>query len=224
MCSSDLAIKSAALTLGADVLTTRAVNRARPDANLGVGHFEPFAKGGSNGSFPSTHMDAAFALVTPFAQDYNAPWLNEMIRRHRQGFDIVAASRFMPGGRMVGGPPLKVTMVRMAAWFMKHVARVPTHDASNGFRLFSRRVIEQIPVESNKGFAYSIEFLVKTHRLGWPITEVPVEWYERKAGESRFRIFAWLGVYLRWLFFALGTTYAGRGPASVALKTARGRL
>ena len=124
---------------------------------------------------------------------------------------------------MVGGPPLKVLLVRAAGWFMRHVARVPTHDASNGFRLFSRRVIEQIPMESDSGFAYSIEFLVKAHRIGWPITEVPVDWYERKAGQSRFRMLAWLPTYLRWLLFALGTTYIRRSPASVKLKSAEGR-
>ena len=161
---------------------------------------------------------APCVVVIPADDDYNAPRLNEMIRQHRNGYDIVAASRFMAGGRMVGGPPLKVMFVRMAAWFMRHIARVPTHDASNGFRLFSRRVIEQIPVESDSGFAYSIEYLVKAHRLGWPITEVPVHWYERKAGQSRFRMLAWLPLYLRWLLFALGTTYIRRSPASVKLK------
>jgi dolichol-phosphate mannosyltransferase len=165
---------------------------------------------------------APCVIVLPADDDYNAPRLNEMIRQHRNGFDIVAASRFMAGGRMVGGPPLKVMLVRGAAWFMRHIARVPTHDASNGFRLFSRRVIEQIPVESDRGFAYSIEFLVKAHRLGWPITEVPVHWYERRAGESRFRVVAWLPFYLRWLLFALGTTYIRRSPASVKMKTAEG--
>jgi len=39
--------------------------------------------------------------------------------------------------------------------------RLPATDASNGFRLFSRRAIERIVVESNQGFCYSIELLVK---------------------------------------------------------------
>lgn len=162
---------------------------------------------------------ASCVIVMPADDDYNASKLNEMIRQHRKGYDIVAASRFMAGGRMVGGPMLKVMLVRAADWFMRYIARMPTHDASNGFRLFSRRVIDHIPIESDRGFAYSIELLVKAHRLGWPITEVPVDWYERKAGQSRFRMLAWLPLYLRWLLFALGTTYVRRGPASVKLKS-----
>lgn len=162
---------------------------------------------------------APCVIVMPADDDYNALRLNEMIRMYHKGHDIVAASRFMPGGGgLIGCPLLKATLARGAAWFMRHVARLPTHDASNGFRLFSRRVIEQIPIESQRGFAYSIELLVKAHRLGWPVVEVPVDWFQRKSGQSRFQIFRWLPQYLRWLCYALATTYIRRSPASVKLK------
>jgi dolichol-phosphate mannosyltransferase len=50
---------------------------------------------------------------------------------------------------------------------------------------------------------------VKCHRLGWPIGEVPIEWYERTAGQSRFRVLKWLPKYLRWYFYAFATTWLG---------------
>ena len=75
-----------------------------------------------------------------------------------------------------------------------------------------------IPIESTSGFAYSIELLVKCHRLGWKVGEVPVSWYERKAGQSRFRVLRWLPQYLRWFFYAFATTYLRRGPDTVTLK------
>jgi dolichol-phosphate mannosyltransferase len=166
---------------------------------------------------------ASCVIVMPADDDYNAARLNEMISRYREGYEIVVASRFMRGGGgLVGCPFAKAMLVRMAAWFMRHVARVPTYDATNGLRLFSRRVIEQIPVESSRGFAYSVELLVKAHRLGWPVTEVPVDWHQRKAGQSRFQIVRWLPHYLRWLFYALGTTFIRRTPASVKLRAPRG--
>lgn len=162
---------------------------------------------------------ASCAIVLPADDDYNAARLNEMIRRHREGYDIVAASRFMKGGGgLVGCSFMKALVVRVAAWFMWNVARLPTHDATNGFRLFSRRIIQQIPIESEQGFAYSIELLVKAHRLGWPIVEMPVDWHQRKAGKSRFRMVRWIPQYLRWLFYALATTYMRRAPASVKLR------
>ena len=82
--------------------------------------------------------------------------------------DIVCASRFIPGGAMVGCPLLKAVLVRTRELHAAARSRgCPTTDASNGFRLFSRRVIERIAVESDQGFCYSIELLVKAHRLGW---------------------------------------------------------
>jgi glycosyltransferase involved in cell wall biosynthesis len=159
-------------------------------------------------------------ITMPADDDYNAGRLNELIERHRAGYDIVAASRFMKGGGgLVGCPFMKAIVVQAAAWFMWHIARLPTHDATNGLRLFSRRTIQQIPIESERGFAYSIELLVKAHRLGWPVAELPVAWHQRKTGESRFRMVRWLPQYLKWLGYALATTYMRRSPSSVRLRT-----
>jgi len=163
---------------------------------------------------------APAVLVFPADDDYNAPRLDRMYERFRDdGCHIVAASRFIPGGCMEGCPPLKAALVRSSAFALHHVARVPTHDSSNGFRLFSRRVIESIPIESASGFAYSIELLVKTHRLGWKIGEVAVEWHERKAGKSRFTVVRWLPQYLTWFRYAFETTYLRRGPETVSVKS-----
>jgi dolichol-phosphate mannosyltransferase len=137
-----------------------------------------------------------------------------------KGCDIVCASRFMPGGSMVGCPWLKAVMVRTANFTLHHFARLPTHDASNGFRLFSRRVIDEIVIESDRGFCYSIELLVKCHRLGWRIGEVPAHWYQRKHGTSRFQVIKWLPAYMRWYAYAFATTYLKRPPRTVRLTSA----
>jgi dolichol-phosphate mannosyltransferase len=159
---------------------------------------------------------APAVLMFPADDDYNAPRLDAMVERFRSGCEIVAASRFTTGGRMVGCPPLKAALVRGSAFVLRHLARLPTSDPSNGFRLFSRHVIRSIPLESTQGFTYSIELLVKCHRLGWAIGEVPVEWYERKAGQSRFRVLRWLPAYFRWFRYAFATTWLRRGPQTVA--------
>ena len=164
---------------------------------------------------------APFILMYPADDDYNAAMLDRMVARAREGCDVVCASRFMPGGSMVGCPLLKAVLVRAANFSLHHIARLPTTDASNGFRLFSRRAIDRIAVESDQGFCYSIELLVKAHRLGWKIGEVPVHWFERRHGESRFRVLKWLPAYLRWYFYAFATTWLRRPPDTVTLKSAR---
>ena len=116
---------------------------------------------------------------------------------------------------MVGCRPSKSITMRAANWTLHHLARLPTRDATNGFRLFDRRLIDLVAVESERGFCYSIELLVKCHRLGWPVAEVPARWYERRAGTSRFRLWQWAPDYLRWYRYAFATTYLRRGPATV---------
>jgi glycosyltransferase involved in cell wall biosynthesis len=109
---------------------------------------------------------APFILIYPADDDYNAGRLDAMVARAREGCDIVCASRFMPGGEMVGCPWLKAALVRSGNFTLHHFARLPTTDASNGFRLFSRRVIERIAMQSDQGFCYSIELLVCTASAG----------------------------------------------------------
>jgi dolichol-phosphate mannosyltransferase len=161
---------------------------------------------------------APFVLMYPADDDTNAAMLDRMVALARSGCDIVCASRFRPGGAMVGCPLLKAALVRSANFTLRHVARLPTTDASNGFRMFSRRVVERIPVESEAGFCYSIELLVKAHRLGWRIAEVPVRWFERRHGASRFQVIKWLPAYLRWYAYAFATTFLRRPPHTVTLK------
>ena len=119
---------------------------------------------------------------------------------------------------MVGCPFLKAALVRIANFMLHHFARLPTTDASNGFRLFSRRVIEEIAIESTQGFCYSIELLVKAHRLKWKIAEVPVTWIERQDRRSRFQVLRWLPAYLRWYFYAFATTFLRRPPSTVPMR------
>lgn len=162
---------------------------------------------------------APFVVVYPADDDFNAGILDAMTAKAEQGNDIVCASRFIPGGSMVGCPWLKAFLVRAAAFTLHHIARLPAHDASNGFRLFSRRVISTIPIESDRGFCFSIELLVKSHRLGWPVAEVPAQWIERTQGQSRFRVLNWLPAYLRWYRYAFATTFLRRPAQSVNLRT-----
>jgi dolichol-phosphate mannosyltransferase len=162
---------------------------------------------------------APMVAVFPADDHFNSGIIDGMIVLCRQGADIVCASRFMPGGMMKGCPWLKAVLVRCAAFTLHHFARLPTHDPTSGFRVFTRRVIDQIPIESDQGFCYSIELLVKVHRLGWRICEVPALWFERKTGASRFRVIKWLPSYLRWYFYAYTTTLLRRQPGTVALRT-----
>ena len=71
------------------------------------------------------------------------------------------------------------------------------------FRLFSRKLLNSVTIESNLGFAFSLELLAKCNRMGLKIKEIPAQWEERSQGSSRFKIIEWLPDYLRWYFKAI---------------------
>ncbi len=173
-----------------------------PVKNRGRGAHGAVLTGFAFGSTPAV-------LVFPADDTYNAAILDRMYDEFRRGSDVVAASRFMKEGCMEGCPLLKSMLVRTAAFTLNRFARIPARDASNGFRLFSRRLLDTVEIESTDGFSYSIELLVKCHRLGWRISEVPAKWFEREHGKSRFSVLKWIPHYLRWYFYAFETTYLG---------------
>lgn len=129
------------------------------------------------------------------------PRMVELIRDG--GYDIVCASRYMRGGRQIGGPRLKKLMSRAAGVSLYWLAGLPTHDATNAFRAYRRSVLLATPIESQGGFEYSLEITAKAYAAGRRITEIPSTWRDRSAGKSQFKLRAWLPHYLHWYFYAL---------------------
>lgn len=130
--------------------------------------------------------------------------VDDMVRLIRdEGYDIVCASRYMRGGRQIGGPILKRTISRVAGVSLYWFGALPTHDATNAFRAYRLSLLREIPIESSGGFEYSLELTAKAHAAGYRVTEIPSVWRDRKAGQSRFRLMKWLPRYMRWYFYAL---------------------
>ena len=146
-------------------------------------------------------------IVYPADDFINFNILDQMYNEFLNGSHIVAASRFMKGGTMKGCPIIKSILVRTASFTLFYLSSIPIKDASNGFRLFSRKLLNEVEIESKVGFAYSLELLAKCNRLGYKITEIPAHWEERSVGMSRFKVFKWLPQYLKWYIYGLSTTW-----------------
>jgi glycosyltransferase involved in cell wall biosynthesis len=132
-----------------------------------------------------------------------------LTRLVREGADVAAGSRYVRGGRQEGGPLLKRTLSWLAGISLHWFAGLPIHDATNNFRAYSRRVVEQIPIEGVASFALALELTLKAHWRGWRVVESPTNWRDRTAGQSRFRLWAWLPHYLRWYLRALKRAWLG---------------
>ena len=163
--------------------------------------------------FQAGKGDVFIVMMADRSDDPHA--VEAMARLVRDGADVVAGSRYIRGGRQEGGPLLKRTLSRLAGMSLHYLAGLPIHDATNNFRAYSRRVIEEVPIEGEASFAIALELTLKAHWRGWRLAEVPTTWRDRTAGQSRFRLWAWLPHYLRWYLRALARAWLGgrRNPA-----------
>tara|TARA_B100000315_G_C14460623_1_gene533547 strand:- start:301 stop:1038 length:738 start_codon:yes stop_codon:yes gene_type:complete len=157
-------------------------------------------------------------IVYPADDFLNFNIIDQMYNSFKNDNHIVVASRFIKGGSMKGCPLIKSILVRLASSTLYALSSIPVKDASNGFRLFSRKLLNTVDIESKVGFAYSLELLAKCNRLQLKIFEIPAQWEERSEGSSRFKILKWLPGYLKWYFYGLGTTWLKKGPRDVKKK------
>jgi dolichol-phosphate mannosyltransferase len=152
-----------------------------------------------------TGFDAATAgpvlvLMADLSDDLGQ--VGKMLELYRKGSHIVVGSRYMKGGRLIGGPWFKQLLSRLSGLSLCWLRGLPTHDATNAFKIYDRAMLGAIPIESKGGFELSLEITVKAFLAGYTITETPSTWRDRTAGTSRFRLWKWLPHYLKWYFMA----------------------
>ena len=156
-----------------------------------------------------SNAPGGYLLVTmaDLSDDYSI--VDRMCQLMTEGYDIVCGSRYMKGGRQVGGPFFKKLLSQTAGLTLKYLTGLPVHDVTNSFKLYRKSMVDNIDIESESGFEVGMEIVVKAHFAGYKITELPCTWTYRQAGRSRFRIFKWLPKYLRWYFYAMKKTLCG---------------
>ncbi len=139
---------------------------------------------------------AVVVLMADLSDDISQ--IDRMFRLFTKGYDIVCASRYMKGGKKIGGPFVKTILSKAAGLSLHYFFHIPTHDATNAFKLYNRKIFTQITIESVGGFEYSLEIILKAHTLGFSITEIPTTWKDRMNGSSNFKILAWIPEYSKW--------------------------
>ena len=150
------------------------------------------------------YSSKADALIVYPADDFNnGLLLDKMYELFLEGYDIVCPSRFIKGGLIKNCPLVKYIIVKIISFSMYHFSNIKIKDPTNGFRLFSKKLIEKHPIKSKLGFAYSLELLVKASKNRYRVTELPSIWIERKDRKSNFKILRWAKDYIKWYFLAI---------------------
>ena len=114
----------------------------------------------------------------------------------------------MPGGQHLGGSKIKALLSRWGDVSLKHLLNLPMHDISNAFKMYRKKVIDSIEIES-QWFEISMEIPLKAYYAGFRVTEVPTVWRERTQGVSSFKVFSLLPRYIRLYAWAIGKSLSG---------------
>ncbi|MHC4499190.1 MAG: glycosyltransferase, partial [Planctomycetota bacterium] len=177
--------------------------------NHGAGVLNAIKRG-----FESVDDGVILVSMADLSDDYSK--VDEMFRKVNEGHDIVCGSRYIRGGKQIGGPWFKKLLSRIAGVSLYYLIGIPTHDVTNSFKMYTKKVLNDITIESNGGFELSMEIVLKAFVKGYKITEVPSVWRDRSAGGSRFRLCKWLPKYLHWYWFGIKKRFLRRSCLSVS--------
>lgn len=126
----------------------------------------------------------AVAIVMADASDNP----EDLVRYHQlleEGWDCAFGSRFMPGAVVHDYPRLKLTINRLANWFIRVLFRHRYNDTTNAFKAYKREVIETIQPLLSKHFNLTVEMPLKAIVRGHSYAVIPTSWTNRTSGEAK---------------------------------------
>ena len=146
---------------------------------LGPAYTAGFAWGLKRGAEILCEMDA------DFSHDPND--LPRLFAAIDDGADLVIGSRYVPGGGVEDWPWRRRALSRGGNLYANVMLGVRIGDMTSGFRAFRAASLEKLHPEDcrSSGYAFQIEMAWRAARLGLTITEVPIMFRDREAGESK---------------------------------------
>ena len=101
--------------------------------------------------------------------------------------DVVIGSRYLNGISVINWPLRRILLSLGANWYVRTVTRVSVNDCTSGYRLYQRRVLEAIDLSSvqSNGYSFQVEMTFRAQIAGFRISEVPIIFTERRAGQSK---------------------------------------
>ena len=143
-------------------------------------------------------------ILIYMADDFeNVKIINNMINLIERGNDLIIASRFIPGGNMLGAKKIKKMITVIGSYLIYYLARIPFKDCTNAFKMFSASLKNKIKLNSTTGFTFALELTTKSYLLNLKIIEIPCIWIENKNRKSNFKVYRWLPYYIYWLLYSI---------------------
>ena len=110
-----------------------------------------------------------------------------------QSADIVAGSRYIPGGSLDDKWPIwRKWLSGFGNVYARTILGMSLKDVTGGFRMWKREVLDAFPMDEIRasGYVFQVEMAYVALKLGFRFKEIPIHFNERIYGQSKmnFRI------------------------------------
>jgi dolichol-phosphate mannosyltransferase len=104
--------------------------------------------------------------------------------------DLVIGSRWVAGGAIENWPRHRELLSRVGSAYARWMLRLPTRDATAGYRAFRAEALRRIRLEDvhTRGYGFQVDMLWHAREAGLTIVEVPVTFVERVRGRSKMSV------------------------------------
>lgn len=127
------------------------------------------------------------ALVEMDADGSHAPEQLPELLAALDRADVVLGSRWVAGGSVVDWPRRRELLSRGGNAYARLMLRLPVRDATGGYRVYRRAVLEAIDLAAvdSQGYCFQVDLVWRAYRNGFRVVEVPIRFVERVAGVSK---------------------------------------
>jgi dolichol-phosphate mannosyltransferase len=145
---------------------------------LGSAYREGFKYALANGADYVFEMDADFS--------HDPKYLPEFIKLTKD-YDVVIGSRYKNGISVVNWPIRRLILSWMATKYVRLVTGLKLTDCTTGYKCFSRKSLEALPLDQiiSNGYSFQIEVNYRLTKLGYKIGELPIVFVDRHSGTSK---------------------------------------
>lgn len=101
--------------------------------------------------------------------------------------DLVIGSRYVPGGSVTNWSASRVALSKAGNRYARTMLGLPVRDVTSGFRVYRRALLMTLvgePIRSD-GYAFQIELVERSWRMGFDVAEAPITFREREHGQSK---------------------------------------
>lgn len=149
---------------------------------LGPAYRAGFKRAIEEGADYILQMDADFS--------HQPHYIPEMLKvLENKPADMVLGSRFVKGGSVdeTWGRYRKFLSWWANRVYVPTILRIPVYDATGGFRLWKREVLQSMGLDRIKsnGYVFQVEMVYVTVKLGYKVAEFPIHFPDRVRGESK---------------------------------------